>query len=258
MSTTIVTPYSFDAHARTVTLTGLTTVEKSRIVSIYDQTVRSLLYAGGTDAQQSTLVGKVLTLPYGNIPTYARNSDVLHIVYDTTPAAGGVSADTVTALVGGAPSNLDTLGEIATALDGKQPLDSDLTALAALTAPATKLSGIATGATANSPDATLLARANHTGTQTASTVSDFSTAADARIAAASLYRPGGTDVAITDGGTGVSSLPTGLLVGAGTGAITAATMAGLNTVGIGQAVFIAHGGTIPVGTPTYTIVIELA
>jgi hypothetical protein len=40
----------------------------------------------------------------------------------------------------------------------------------------TKLDGIATGATANSTDATLLARANHTGTQLASTISDFSTA----------------------------------------------------------------------------------
>lgn len=39
----------------------------------------------------------------------------------------------------------------------------------------TKLSGIATGATANSNDATLLARANHTGTQAASTISDFDT-----------------------------------------------------------------------------------
>ena len=48
----------------------------------------------------------------------------------------------------------------------------------------TKLSGIASSATANSSDATLLARANHTGTQTASTISDFSTAADARVAAA--------------------------------------------------------------------------
>ena len=48
----------------------------------------------------------------------------------------------------------------------------------------TKLAGIATGATANSSDATLLARANHTGTQAASTISDFSTAADARITAA--------------------------------------------------------------------------
>lgn len=39
----------------------------------------------------------------------------------------------------------------------------------------TKLAGVATGATANSPDATLLDRANHTGTQTAATVSDFDT-----------------------------------------------------------------------------------
>jgi hypothetical protein len=50
----------------------------------------------------------------------------------------------------------------------------------------TKLAGIASGATANSPDATLLARANHTGTQVAATISDFSTATDARIAAASV------------------------------------------------------------------------
>ena len=39
----------------------------------------------------------------------------------------------------------------------------------------TKLDGIATGATANSSDATLLDRANHTGTQAASTISDFDT-----------------------------------------------------------------------------------
>ena len=37
----------------------------------------------------------------------------------------------------------------------------------------TKLAGIAAGATANSSDATLLGRANHTGTQTAATISDF-------------------------------------------------------------------------------------
>lgn len=38
-----------------------------------------------------------------------------------------------------------------------------------------------------------------------------------------IYRAGGTDVPITDGGTGVSTLPSGLLKGAGTSAITAAT-----------------------------------
>jgi len=37
------------------------------------------------------------------------------------------------------------------------------------------------------------------------------------------YAPGGTDVAITDGGTGASTLPSGILKGAGTGAITAAS-----------------------------------
>jgi hypothetical protein len=55
------------------------------------------------------------------------------------------------------------------------------------------------------------------------------TAADAAAARSAIgaasstgYAPGGTDVAIADGGTGVSSLPTGLLKGAGTGPITAA------------------------------------
>ena len=41
----------------------------------------------------------------------------------------------------------------------------------------TKLAGVATGATANDTDANLKARANHTGTQLASTISDFTTAA---------------------------------------------------------------------------------
>lgn len=47
-----------------------------------------------------------------------------------------------------------------------------------------KLAGIASGATANDTDENLLDRDNHTGTQLAETISDFSTAADARISAA--------------------------------------------------------------------------
>jgi hypothetical protein len=67
-----------------------------------------------------------------------------------------------------------------------------------------KLAGIAAGATVNSPDATLLARANHTGSQLAATISDFSTSVDARIApaifaAASKATPVDADtVGITD------------------------------------------------------------
>ncbi|WP_289535006.1 hypothetical protein [Pseudomonas sp. SO81] len=45
-----------------------------------------------------------------------------------------------------------------------------------------KLDGVATSATANSSDAYLLARGNHTGTQAAATISDFSEAVDDRVA----------------------------------------------------------------------------
>lgn len=66
-----------------------------------------------------------------------------------------------------------------------QPLATVLTNTTAsfTTAQESKLAGIASGATANSADATLLARANHTGTQAASTISDFSEAVDDRVAA---------------------------------------------------------------------------
>lgn len=49
----------------------------------------------------------------------------------------------------------------------------------------TKLSGIASGATANSTDATLLNRTNHTGTQAVSTVTGLQTALDGKLAASS-------------------------------------------------------------------------
>jgi hypothetical protein len=64
------------------------------------------------------------------------------------------------------------------ALAAKQPLAAVLTGTTAsfTTALESKLTGIATGATANSNDATLLSRSNHTGTQTASTISDFEAA----------------------------------------------------------------------------------
>ncbi len=47
----------------------------------------------------------------------------------------------------------------------------------------TKLTGVEAGATANSTDAQLRDRSTHTGTQAASTISDFDAAADARITA---------------------------------------------------------------------------
>lgn len=72
----------------------------------------------------------------------------------------------------------DTSGQLA--LDADVPTTTDdlpegSTNLYYPAADATKLAGIATGATANQTDAYLLSRANHTGTQVAATISDFDT-----------------------------------------------------------------------------------
>jgi Cu/Ag efflux protein CusF len=62
-----------------------------------------------------------------------------------------------------------------------------------------KLDGIATGATVNSSDATLLNRANHTGSQSAATISDFSEVVRDTMGAALV---GGTNVTITPNDAG--------------------------------------------------------
>lgn len=116
-----------------------------------------------------------------------------------TVAAGGGGG-------GGATDLAYTAGATGGTVTSSTGTDATLTLAdgtnAGLMAPAqhTKLAGIATGATANSADATLLDRANHTGTQTAATISDFSTAADARIAAASINAL--SDVTVTTPSTG--------------------------------------------------------
>src|SRR4051812_1842034 len=68
-----------------------------------------------------------------------------------------------------------------------------------------KLAGIATGATANATDANLRDRSTHTGTQTASTISDFTEAAQDVIgamvvAAGGTYNDAGNSITLPAGG----------------------------------------------------------
>lgn len=80
---------------------------------------------------------------------------------DYATAAQGVTADAALPTTGGAMTGAITT---TSTFDGRD-----------VATDGAKLDGIAAGATANSTDATLLARANHTGTQAASTIIDFDT-----------------------------------------------------------------------------------
>lgn len=87
------------------------------------------------------------------------------------------SGGTVTAVTGAAPI---------TSTGGTTPqigiTDATAAARGAMTAAdKSKLDGIASGATANSPDATLLNRANHTGSQAISTVTNLQSSLDAKV-----------------------------------------------------------------------------
>lgn len=76
-------------------------------------------------------------------------------------------------------SDPDLLNAVMSAAAIKAAYESNSDTNAFTNALLSKLNGIASGATANSSDATLLNRSNHTGTQLASTISDFTSAVNA-------------------------------------------------------------------------------
>ena len=103
----------------------------------------------------------------------------------------------------------------------------------------TKLTGIATGATANSADATLLARANHTGTQSADTLTDGTTN-KAFLATERTKLTG-----IATGATANSTDATLLARANHTGTQAASTITGLGTAAV-RNIFV---GTTAPGSP---------
>lgn len=127
-------------------------------------------------------------------PGYATDSDLATHSALTTTAHGGIVASTDARLTDARTPTAHATSHVTGGSDvianavaaGNSGLMSG--------ADKTKLNGIATGATANSSDATLLARANHTGTQAASTISDFSEAVDDRVAALMVA---GTNITLT-------------------------------------------------------------
>lgn len=110
----------------------------------------------------------------------------------------------------------------------------------------TKLAGVAAGATANAPDATLLARANHTGTQSADTITDGTTNK-------AFTATEKTKLAGVASGATANSTDAALLARANhTGAQAISTVTGLQTALDGK-VPIPTSGVFPVGTAAWLV-----
>lgn len=120
----------------------------------------------------------------GTNMTITYNDGANTLTFDAAAGVPGADSVTNTILANMAESTIK--GRAAGAGTGDP---TDLTATQVRT-----LINVADGATANSSDATLLARANHTGTQLASTISDFSEATDDRVAALLVA---GTNILLT-------------------------------------------------------------
>lgn len=94
----LVTQYTFNPHALTLTFTALTVVDPHRVLAVYDTSIKydvttgagpfefglPIYLAGGN----ASAAGNVLTLPVGSIPGAARASDSLRIHYSVAPPPG--------------------------------------------------------------------------------------------------------------------------------------------------------------------------
>lgn len=162
------------ANVDTTTTANITDSTNKRFITDAQQTVLSntsgtntgdnavnSLYSGLATSKQDTLISGT------NIKTI--NSQSLLGSGDITISGGGGSA-TDLAYVASSTNGVVTSS---TGTSATIPAGSTTNASLLLPTDKTKLDGIASGATANSTDAQLRDRATHTGTQLASTISDF-------------------------------------------------------------------------------------
>lgn len=116
---------------------------------------------------------KIITVNNGDTGLSARNK--------INTAMAAVSSDATLTGDGNVGTELSVDASQLNAADIKTVYESNADTNAFTDAEKTKLAGVATGATANSTDAFLLSRANHTGTQAISTVTGLQTALDGKV-----------------------------------------------------------------------------
>ena len=174
----------------------------------------------------TTTAGAVTTLALGTAGQVLRTKSDLSGVEFADPAAAGVTSVTGTAPIVSSGGTTPAISINAATTSAAGSMSS---------ADKTKLDGIATAATANSSDATLLARANHTGTQAAGTITGLAASATTDTTNASN---------ISSGTLGTARLATSGTANSGTflrGDQTWAAAGGVTTGSVDNAIIRADG-----------------
>jgi hypothetical protein len=183
-----------DLTALSSTVTALNTAVSGK-ASTSSVTALSGTVTGLTTSKADLVSGKV---PVAQIPTGIAQSNI-------TGLEAALSALTITA---GTTAQYFRGDKTFQALN-QDVVPSGTTNKVFTATEQTKLAGIAAGATVNSTDAVLLARANHTGTQTVATLSDFATAVDARINNVTVF----TGKTISGANNTLSNIPQAAVTG---------------------------------------------
>jgi hypothetical protein len=79
---TLLTDYSFDASAKTVTFTSVAVIDLSRLLLITNTTDNIIIYSFADPTKGGTVTGNILHLSYNT--SSMSDSDVLQIFYDVT------------------------------------------------------------------------------------------------------------------------------------------------------------------------------
>jgi hypothetical protein len=185
------------ANSMQVATTAFVQARLAEIIGLAPSTLDTFQEIAAQLVADESGVAALTTTVGGKLSKDANLSDL------PDPAAGRVSLGLGTAAVEAASTLLARANH-----SGTQSADTltDGTTNKAFTATErTKLAGVATGATANSPDATLLNRGNHSGTQTLATISDAGTSASKNVAASGNAAAGevvkGNDTRLADART---------------------------------------------------------
>lgn len=171
--------------------TGLqAALDGKQVAGSYAAAAHTHLASSVTDLTKATqdVIGSSLAAGTNVTVSYDSPSGVTTI--SATPGAG--VTDLSTAVTGTAVTVVSSTGN-----DAILPAATTTDAGVFSATDKTKLNSIATGATTNSSDATLLNRANHTGTQAIATVTSLQTALDAKAGQSTTYTKSEVDTGLT-------------------------------------------------------------